>query len=49
MLVKVPLWQRQTHLLDWIGTEMTYTEKLIKVDYGEHVLRILSQLNLVRP
>lgn len=49
MLVKVPHWQLQTHLLEWIGTKMIYIEKLLKVEYGEHVLRILDQLNLVRP
>ena len=49
MLEKVPLWQLQTHLLEWMGNEMIHRKKLSKVDYGEHVLRILGQLNLVRP
>ncbi|CAX32089.1 Conserved hypothetical protein [Prochlorococcus marinus str. MIT 9313] len=38
--VKVPLWQLQIHLLEWISTDMIYIEKLAKFDYGEHVLRI---------
>ena len=42
MLLKVPLWQLQIHLLEWISTEMIYIEKLSNADYGEHVLRILA-------
>ncbi|KZR68117.1 hypothetical protein PMIT1303_00141 [Prochlorococcus sp. MIT 1303] len=42
MLLKVPLWQLQIHLLEWISTDMIYIEKLAKVDYGEHVLPILA-------
>ncbi|KZR65587.1 hypothetical protein PMIT1306_00499 [Prochlorococcus sp. MIT 1306] len=42
MLLKVPLWQLQIHLLEWISTDMIYIEKLAKVDDSEHVLRILA-------
>ena len=48
MLVKDPLRQLQANLLEWIDTEMTYTDKHTKVDSGEKFW-IFAQLNFVRP